>query len=52
MFFFNHEPKVRRKLASPIREKIAKTLLAGTKPTYDAIKKKEKKVLVGCKDQP
>ena len=33
--------------------KIAKTLLAGTKPTYDEKKKNEKKgeiVFVGCKD--
>jgi hypothetical protein len=31
--------------------KIAKTLLTGTKATYDEIKKKEKQVSVGCKDR-
>ncbi len=49
VFFLSHEPKLLPKLAEM---KIAKTSLTGTKPTYVEIKKKEKKVSVGCKHRP
>jgi len=46
LFFLSHEPKPLQKLASPIREKMAKTSLTGTKPRYDETQK-IKKNLVG-----
>jgi hypothetical protein len=39
-FFLSHEPKHSHRRSET---KIAKTSLTGTKPTYDEIKKKEKK---------
>ena len=48
-FFLNHEPKLRRKLASPIRDENSQNITYWYKTYIPRNKKKGKKVSVGCK---
>ncbi len=50
VFFLSHEPKCRQKLASPIGGENSQKIAYWYK-TYTRQKKRERKVLVGCKHQ-